>query len=76
MTHRLVTGFLALLTLLLFAGFVLSAIVLFTPSGCSSDDIGCSAASSAATEIGVVGMVSFGPLAWVSFVALSYWRDR
>jgi hypothetical protein len=76
MTQRLVTGLLMLLTLALFAGFVLSTAALFAPAGCSEGDIGCAAASSSVSGIGFAGMILFGTLTWVGWASLRRWRDR
>jgi len=76
MTQRIVTGFLAFLTVLMVAGFVLSFVGLVLPSGCSEDDLRCSVGSGSFDTIAGFGLVVFGGLTLLCGWALQAWRHR
>jgi uncharacterized membrane protein len=73
---RLVTAFLALLTILMVAGFLLSVVGLLAPVGCSDDDLGCSIGSGEVAELAGIGIVVFGPLSLLSGWGLQAWCHR
>jgi hypothetical protein len=76
MARRIVTGLLALLTLLMVAGFVVSFLALVIPSGCSEGDLGCSVGSGGVDMLAGFGLVLFGALSLLSGWGLQAWRHR
>jgi hypothetical protein len=76
MRDRVITAVLTIMTLAMFAGVVISFIALVAPSGCSDDDIGCSAASGGVQAIAGGAALLFAVLSLLSWWARQGWRDR
>lgn len=76
MRDRVITAVLTIVTLTMLAGVIVSFVALFAPSGCSTDDIGCSAASGGVEAIASGAIILFGVLTLLSWWARQSWRHR